>query len=106
MADTYGTGSIAGSQGSTAPKGAFGNGGGPQDLRDGTPPGGNPPNTGSSHGLTPPGQGGVHPLKNGEPDSGNPPNSYSSPLEASALQGGPQGIPGDRAPESGDGTGQ
>jgi len=49
--------------------------------------------------------GGVKSLRDGSPASGSPPNTQRSQLEAS-FDGGPQGIPADRAPESGDGTGQ
>jgi len=102
--DTYGTGSIA--EANRAPKGAFGNDGGVKSLRDGSPASGSPPNTQPGQiELTPAGQGGVHAMRDGSPASGSPPNTQRSQLEAS-FDGGPQGIPADRAPESGDGTGQ
>jgi len=100
-------GSPAAAPAQPAPKGAFGNGGGPQGMRDGSPESGNPPSTqGGQINHTPAGQGGTHALRDGSPSSGNPPSSGNGPHEFSALQGGPQTIPANRTPESGDGTGQ
>lgn len=91
----------------SAPSGAFGaSNGGPQRVGQHSVPGGSPPNTQRAP-IDPSNHvGGVHSLGNGAPDGGSFPSTHGGGTDHSKPDhGGPQRIPGDRAPESGDGQG-
>lgn len=89
-----------------APNGAFGaDNGGPQNPGTKSPASGSPPNTQRAP-IDPSNHvGGVHAVGGGAPESGSFPNSHTGGNNVSLGQGGPQRIPANRAPESGDGQG-
>jgi hypothetical protein len=106
MADnTFGSASAAPAQ--PAPKGAFGaTNGGVHALRDGSPAGGNPPDTQRGPLDVEEAGHGVQAYGDGSPDGGTFPDTQPSQIECTpAGQGGVHRFTVNRAPESGDGQG-